>query len=261
MIFISHNQKDKPIVEPIAMRLAEVYGQKNVFYDSWSIQPGEGIIDKMNEGLSRCEFFFYFVSANSLTSSMVKLEWQNALVRAAQNMIKFIPVRLDQSLLPPIMLQTLYIDLFSNGIDVAVRQIIDVVNGANTFRPESASFSNLIAYKYREGNKLIIECRALHYLEPITSFAFMTFDDIDKILHSVPGEVAYSSGKHKEAQLDPRTKTNFITIGLGRGTLPGFPLVVEFTSSELAAFDIINVLHQVSRERFAQIPMVEGRPI
>lgn len=50
MIFLSHNYKDKPIVEPIAITLSTVYGMNNVFYDSWSMQPGEGIIDKMNEG-------------------------------------------------------------------------------------------------------------------------------------------------------------------------------------------------------------------
>ena len=55
MIFISHTAKDKTIVEPIALRLAQVYGQNNVFYDSWSIQPGDGIIDKMNEGLTNWE--------------------------------------------------------------------------------------------------------------------------------------------------------------------------------------------------------------
>ena len=148
MIFISHNSKDKPIVEPIAVKLSTIFGQDNVFYDSWSIQPGDGIIDKMNEGLSKCKFFFYFVSANSLTSSMVKLEWQNALVRAAQKQIRFIPVRLDQSSLPSIMLQTLYIDLFSNGIDVAIRQMVDVINGVNTFQAGQISFNNLIAYKY-----------------------------------------------------------------------------------------------------------------
>lgn len=75
MIFISHTAKDKAIVEPIALRLAQVYGQNNVFYDSWSIQPGDGIIDKMNEGLTNCKFFFFFVSKNSLQSNMVKLEW------------------------------------------------------------------------------------------------------------------------------------------------------------------------------------------
>ena len=61
-IFISHNYKDKPIIEPIAIKLGEIYGRENVFYDSWSIQPGDGIIDKMNDGLLECDFFFFFVS-------------------------------------------------------------------------------------------------------------------------------------------------------------------------------------------------------
>lgn len=260
MIFLSHNSKDKPIVEPIAIKLAEIFGQDNVFYDSWSIQPGDGIIDKMDEGLSKCKFFFYFVSTNSLTSSMVKLEWQNALVKSAQKQIRFIPVRLDQSSLPSIMLQTLYIDLFSNGIDVAIRQMVDVINGVNTYQAGDISFNNLVAYKYKEGKKLIIECRALHYLEPITMFSFMTHSDIDQIRHTIPQESFHSIGMHKDVQIDPILRTNFITLGLGRGTLPGFPFVVEFTSNTLPSFDIEMVFHQVSRDRFAPIPIINGRP-
>ena len=82
MIFISYTKPDKPLVEPIAEKLASVYGQDKVFYDSWSVQPGDGIIDRMNEGLAKCKFFFFFVSKNSLDSNMVKLEWQNALYKA-----------------------------------------------------------------------------------------------------------------------------------------------------------------------------------
>ena len=48
MIFISHNSKDKAVVEQIAIRLRDIFGQNNIFYDSWSIQPGDGIIDKMD---------------------------------------------------------------------------------------------------------------------------------------------------------------------------------------------------------------------
>ena len=54
MIFLSHNYKDKPVVEQVALKLSAIYGQQNVFYDSWSIQPGDGIIDKMEEGLRNC---------------------------------------------------------------------------------------------------------------------------------------------------------------------------------------------------------------
>lgn len=58
MIFLSHNSKDKLIVEQVALKLKGIYGQNNVFYDSWSIQPGDGILDKMNEGLTSCKYFF-----------------------------------------------------------------------------------------------------------------------------------------------------------------------------------------------------------
>ena len=82
MIFLSHNSKDKRIVEPFANKLAEVFDRENVFYDSWSIQPGDGIIDKMESGLTDAKYFFFFVSENSLKSNMVKLEWQNAIIKA-----------------------------------------------------------------------------------------------------------------------------------------------------------------------------------
>ena len=85
MIFLSHNSNDKPVVEQVALKLKSIYGQDKVFYDSWSIQPGDGIVDRMNEGLANCKYFFFFVSNNSLKSNMVKLEWQNALFKAAQN--------------------------------------------------------------------------------------------------------------------------------------------------------------------------------
>ena len=175
-------------------------------------------------------------------------------------MIRFVPVRLDQSSLPPIMMQTVYIDLFSHGLDVAVRQMIDVVNGTNTFREASNSFNNLVAYKCRENGKLIIECRALQYLEPISMFSLMTFDDIDKIQHAVPGEVMHSSGLHKEVQVNPFVKANFITLGISRGTLPGFPFIVELTSRELSSFDIVSVWHQTSSTAFSPIPLFDGRP-
>lgn len=128
MIFLSHNKNDKPVVEQVALRLSNIYGREKVFYDSWSIQPGEGIIDKMDEGLTNCKYFFYFVSSNSLKSNMVKMEWQNALFKAATGAIKFIAIRLDDSRMPSIIAQNLYIDLYGHGIDVAVRQIVDVIN-------------------------------------------------------------------------------------------------------------------------------------
>ena len=79
MIFISHTHADKPVVEPVAVSLAEIFGEEKVFYDSWSIRPGDGIIQKMNAGLTDPRFVFFFVSEASLISKMVELEWQTSL--------------------------------------------------------------------------------------------------------------------------------------------------------------------------------------
>jgi TIR domain len=66
MIFLSHNHADKPVVEPVAIRLRAIFGQDKVFYDSWSIQPGDSIVERMNAGLTDVDFVFFFVSTNSL---------------------------------------------------------------------------------------------------------------------------------------------------------------------------------------------------
>jgi hypothetical protein len=34
MIFLSHNYKDKDVVEPIVVRMREIYGEENAFYDA-----------------------------------------------------------------------------------------------------------------------------------------------------------------------------------------------------------------------------------
>ena len=146
-IFLSHTHADKALVEPIAERLAQAFGRDTVFYDNWSIQPGDGIVDKMNEALGECRFFFFFVSKNSLPSKMVQLEWQNALVKSMKGEARIIPVKLDDCLMPAVLLQTLYIDYSGYGPENAIRQMVDVISGASTYRPgaPAAGFHNVLA--------------------------------------------------------------------------------------------------------------------
>lgn len=259
MIFLSHNYKDKPVIEQVALRLRDIYGQNNVFYDSWSIQPGDGIIDKMNEGLTNCKFFFFFISQNSLNSSMVKLEWQNALFKAAQNRIQFIPIRMDNSIMPALLTQSLYIDLFSQGLEIAIRQMVDVINGNNTYREPKYQFSNLIAYKYKEGNKIIIECHAEHFLEPISSFAFCTQHDANTIQAEAKNTIARMAGQQNDVRLQNGYKTNILFRSISKATVPNFPFVVEFSTRDNTSFDIEAVMHQTSQEEYHPIPLINGR--
>lgn len=72
-IFISYSQKDQPIVAHMAEVIRKSFGQENVFFDQWSIQPGDSIIQAMNQGLANCNFFLFFISKNSLSSEIVEI--------------------------------------------------------------------------------------------------------------------------------------------------------------------------------------------
>lgn len=261
MIFLSHNHKDKAVVEQIAIRLRDTFGQENVFYDSWSMQPGDGIVDKMNEGLGSCKLFLFFVSKNSLQSNMVKLEWQNAVMRASGGHTKIIPVKLDDCLMPPILLQSLYVDLFGQGLEVALRQIVDVISGKNTFSPGPQQFSNLRAYTYQDGEKTIIECRAEHYMEPKSHFLFLVKNSESELGFACKTSSMYLGGFNKDIQLNNGLTFNGQMMAVESGTVPGFPFIVEVTPKDGTRVQLEGVMHEKKQNYWEPIPLIHGKPI
>ena len=69
-IFISYNHKDASIVDMISRRLELEFGRNNIFYDAWSIQPGNSIIGKINDGLEMFTTFF-----SSFLPTVWKAKW------------------------------------------------------------------------------------------------------------------------------------------------------------------------------------------
>ncbi|KTC78704.1 toll/interleukin-1 receptor domain-containing protein [Legionella cincinnatiensis] len=254
MIFLSHTYKDKPIVEKLAIPLAQTFGKENVFYDSWSIQPGDGIIDKMNSGLEKCKFFFFFVSQNSLQSNMVTMEWQNALYKKAQGHLDVIPIKIDNCMMPTIMSQILYIDLFGQGIDVATKQIIDVVSGENTFQPLSG-FQNVRAYiTSRSETKIIIEFRAEVYMEPQSMYGILLGNDKDDILYKAH-EAMFNNGFVENMILSNGIKGNLVMLSRANPTSPDFPFSVEIESK--TTLKIIGAMKAISRDKYTMIPLID----
>ncbi|MFK4766327.1 toll/interleukin-1 receptor domain-containing protein [Desulfobaculum sp. SPO524] len=260
MIFLSHNHNDKVIVEQIAIRLRDTFGQENIFYDSWSVQPGDGIVDKMNEGLGACKLFLFFVSKNSLQSNMVKLEWQNAVVRATGGHTKIIPVKLDDCLMPPILLQSLYIDLFGQGIEVALRQIVDVASGRNTFNHGPQKFSNLRSYVYEEGGKSIVECRAEHFMEPKSNFLFLVENDKSDLLFNCRSSVMVHTGFHKGIEFKNGKIFNGQTMMVESATVPGFPFVVDIIPQNASSVQLAGVMHEKKKNYWEMIPLICHKP-
>ncbi|MGL5893599.1 MAG: hypothetical protein ACRCZM_03175, partial [Bacteroidales bacterium] len=145
------------------------------------------------------------------------------------------------------------IDVFGQGLNVAIRQIVDVICGNNTYREPTKSFSNMVAYKYREGDKLIVECHAEHFLEPISSFLFCTQQDSKSISVELRHENMCFTNEVNGITLDNGHKINAILRSIDKGTLPGFPLIAEFTSS--SNFDIELVMHEKKKGQFEPIPI------
>lgn len=259
MIFLSHNFNDKPIVEPIAMKLATIFGMDDVFYDSWSMQPGEGIIDKMNQGLAECEYFFFFVSKSSLASNMVKLEWQNALYKATQNKIKLVPVKLDDCLMPDILIQTLYIDIYGKGMEFGLIQIVDVINNVNTFQQGVQTYENVRGYVMKESieSELQIQIRAVMYVEPMSKYILLFENSENEIAVNTINQIQMQQPQFlKNVNVADDYETNGVYFRLSDATVPGFPIkfIVKRMTEKPIKFS--GIMRAVGEDLIRAIPVV-----
>jgi hypothetical protein len=255
-IFLSHNHSDKPIVEAVALRLRAIFGENRVFYDSWSIKPGDGIIDQINKGLEAPEFVFFFVSANSLNSGMVKLEWQNALYAASKGKTRLIPVRVDGAAMPAVLMQTLYIDMHTIGLEDAIAQIVSVAQGNASFTPQHHGFSNLTyTTTTSEDGSIDITICASHLMEPNPNFMLLVGNSESEIVWLAPGAPGYYGGFNLGVTLNDGSKHNGITMRPMNASLtPAYPVRLQLKRKGDAVIDLRGVLHQVSETRWDIVP-------
>lgn len=256
MIFLSHNHKDKPVVEPVAIRLSEIFGQDKVFYDSWSIQPGDGIIQKMNEGMKSPEFVFFFVSATSLASKMVELEWQNALFKSTKGECKIIPVRVDGSAMPPVLLQNVYVDMYAHGVEAAILHIVNVIQGNKTFTPQHLGFSNLTFQVSGDpASEITIHIRASHLMEPNPEFLVLVDNPEGEVKIELNGGVPHRGGFNANVTLNSGITTNAFAIApLGGAITPKMPMILTLKANGAEPVALRDVLHKTTHESYEAIP-------
>lgn len=255
-IFLSHNHADKPVVEAVAIKLAQIFGEDQVFYDSWSIKPGDGIIDRMNKGLEAPDVVFFFVTQKSLASEMVSLEWQSAIYAATKGKTRIVPIRLDSSNMPAVLSQTLYIDMHSIGLESATAQIVSVAQGNSSFTPIHQGFSNLkFDAKYRQGGELLVTVTASHMLEPNARFAVIVSNPKEEITFSVPSAEAYVSDFVPDKKFSDGTTCNAVVLKpMDFALKPGFPVRLSVKPTGQAKIDFRGLLHQVGEDEWRGVP-------
>lgn len=107
-VFLSHSSKDKHIVRPIAERLRS--DGLNVWFDDWSIQAGDNIPHKIEEGLEQARVLVLCMSGNAFGSDWAQLESQTFRFRDPLNKERrFIPLRLDDAPVKGSLIQFAYI--------------------------------------------------------------------------------------------------------------------------------------------------------
>ncbi len=220
-IFLSHAHEDKDIVSNIAEELRKTFGEENIFYDSWSMKPGESFIDGMNKGLEECLYFFLFMSETSLKKPMVRLEWHNALVASLLDNSHFIPVRVDDIKPPAILLTKLYLDMYNRGLPQTIEDIKMLLAGKGIYDPASMEpFSNLFVKFEKTTDGLVILINAKKLVEHSNNFAFWTSDgkkpSANGLLFTNSGNVKYDNEEipvktiKQQWAITPNTPATFV---------------------------------------------------
>lgn len=112
-VFISYRTSD--IVK--ATKLAEeikIAGHE-IWFDVWEVKVGDSIIEKIQKGLIKAEYFILCLSITDVMSEWIKREWMSTLARQLYGEgIRLIPVRLTGGKPPPIIADIKLIDLVTN---------------------------------------------------------------------------------------------------------------------------------------------------
>lgn len=257
-IFISYNHKDRCLIDMIARDLELEFGRDNIFYDVWSIQPGEDFIGKMNEGLESFKTFFFFVSQNSLESKMVSLEWQAALNIAIRNDLKFVAIKISDCQIPSILSSRLCIDLYGEGVKSAIEKMKCVVKSESTYEPLS-DVQNLEARAILKDEKtisLIIEAKI--YSEQSSRFVFAFSNEFNdfSICYNI-SETFTTSGRGIFTK-DNGVVLNAYTVNIQRTITPGFPFISEIyleKTNHIRDFEIY-VLTNSIKQTYKKIPLI-----
>lgn len=240
-LFISYNHNDKTLVDTVARRLELEFGRNNIFYDAWSIQPGDSIVGKMNEGLEGFDTFFLLLSPSSLSSKMVSLEWRSALNRAVNNNLKFVVVRIADCNLPAILADMLYIDLYGEGLDSSIEKMKRVVKLENCYTPLEDIQNYKVEASIVDSQTIRFTIRAIYFAEHNPEFAFACENTLEEfsMVGTISDGTIMSGGRTLTFQNGRDLHAR--TLQLQRALKPGFPFITELKTGDISKLRTISV--------------------
>jgi hypothetical protein len=112
-VFICHRGADQAAAERLARELRE--RGHDVWLDTWKIELGDSVIERINGGLWAASHLVLCCSAASSTSAWMDREWMSFLARQLEGAgVRVLPARLTGGELPAILADIKYADLFEH---------------------------------------------------------------------------------------------------------------------------------------------------
>lgn len=154
LVFISHSSKDKEFARGLAHALRK--RNVDVWLDQERIHFGDSIPAKISEGLASSDVVLILVSSNFIKSSWCRAEYEPILSKEINDdRVYVIPVRLDDSELPPMLSAKLYVD-FTQGIDEDRIQRLcnEIWNAYSTRRAQQLALPNFGMFGFPRGSSV-----------------------------------------------------------------------------------------------------------
>lgn len=124
-VFISYSTKDTDFITQLSAEL--VKNRIQIWLDKWEMQPGDSLIDKIQNGLSDSSFLLVVLSKNSVDSEWCKKELNSGLMRELnEKKVIVIPVLLDDCKIPLFLQEKVYADFrtdFDSGFKALLRPL------------------------------------------------------------------------------------------------------------------------------------------
>jgi hypothetical protein len=123
--FLSHSSKDKAFVRQLAADLARA--GIDVWLDEQRILVGDSIAEKIGQGLAQSDFFVIALSENSVGSTWVQKELNNALIQEVERReVTVLPIKLSECEIPPLLRDKKYAD-FSKSYKDGLQDLINTM--------------------------------------------------------------------------------------------------------------------------------------
>ncbi|HZI60136.1 MAG TPA: toll/interleukin-1 receptor domain-containing protein [Pyrinomonadaceae bacterium] len=124
-VFLSHRSGDEKLAEKLALELQRA--GHVVWLDTWKIDLGDSIVEKINQGLEGAHYVVLCCSSNGVTTPWMGREWMSSLARQVNGYrVKVLPVLLTGSDMPAILADIKHADLRHNwnlGVAILLKAI------------------------------------------------------------------------------------------------------------------------------------------